>query len=111
MFFQPYLRGLLWGWGLVVPFSLPDALTSCWELRDQPEASNHGCLFVLQAVTFITSSQPHPPNSLNPPFFFPFLGWSKRFTLRGPILSFLCVTNSLPSPSAPGKEEGACLPD
>ena len=85
-------------------------LSGFWELRDLPEASNHGCLFVLQALTFITSSRPPTPSSLNPPFFSLFLAWSEAFTLRDLILLLVCVTNSLPSPSAPSKEEGACLP-
>ena len=85
-------------------------LSGFWELRDLPEASNHDCLFVLQALTFITSSRPPTPSSLNPPFFSLFLAWREAFTLRDLILLLVRVTNSLPSPSAPSKEEGACLP-
>lgn len=85
-------------------------LSGFWELRDLPEGSNHGCLFVLQALTCITSSRPPTPNSLNPPFFSPFLAWRKALTLGDLILLLACVTDSLPSPSAPSKEEGDYLP-
>lgn len=51
-----------------------------------------------------------PPNYLNPPFFFPFLGCSGGFTLRVLILLLLCVTNSLPSPRLPAQRKGPVCP-
>lgn len=52
----------------------------------------------------MTSSHPHPHN-LNPPSILSPLSGPRE----GLILSLRWVTDSLPSPSAPGQEEGALL--
>lgn len=49
-----------------------------------PGASNHGCLFVLHAVTFIDIISTPSPHLLESPILFPLSGWSEGFYSQGP---------------------------